>query len=129
MKSALARMATEFELIGDIRGWGVLLGIELVTDRERKTPANDAAKAIAQFCLERGLIFQLRGTRDLLNVIRLVPPMTATSDEIDRSMSILYDAFRMVLQETRHRGPRASRVGNSSALATVGTNARPDVPR
>ena len=116
MKSALARMATEFELIGDIRGRGVLLGIELVTDREKKTPANDAAKAIAQFCLDKGLIFQLRGTRDLLNVIRLVPPMTTGSTEIDRALSILYDGFRMVAQKPRNGTLRGRYIANSSAV-------------
>lgn len=124
MKSALTRMATEFELIGDIRGRGVLLGIELVTDREKKTPANDAAKAIAQFCLEKGLIFQLRGTRDLLNVIRLVPPMTTTSAEIDLSMSILNDGFRMVSQKSRNDRPRARHVGNLSRLEYHGAHKR-----
>ncbi len=74
--SALHSMAEEFELIGDIRGRGVLVGIELVTDREKKIPANAEVGRIAEYCLDRGLIFQLRGTQGDLNVIRLVPPMT-----------------------------------------------------
>ena len=78
IKGALAEMATEFELIGDIRGRGVLLGIEFVTDRQKKTPANAEVGKIASYCLEQGLIFQLRGTQGDLNVIRLVPPMIAT---------------------------------------------------
>ncbi len=95
--SALHSMAEEFELIGDIRGRGVLVGIEFVTDREKKTPANSEVGSIAQYCLDRGLIFQLRGTRGDLNVIRLVPPMTTTEAEVDRAMSILRDAILAVL--------------------------------
>jgi 2,2-dialkylglycine decarboxylase (pyruvate) len=95
LKSALAEMAKAFPLIGDIRGRGVLLGVELVTDRDTKTPANAEAKAIAQYCLEHGLIFQLRGVGGALNVIRLVPPMTATDAEIDRALDILRDALRL----------------------------------
>jgi 2,2-dialkylglycine decarboxylase (pyruvate) len=94
MKSALAEMATRYELIGDIRGRGVLLGVELVTDRERKTSANKEAAVVESRCLEAGLILQLRGTGPgRKNVLRLVPPMTTTDAEIDRALSILDDAL------------------------------------
>lgn len=49
---------------------------------------------IAQTAVENGLIFQLRGTRGQRNVIRLVPPMTTTDDEVDRAMSIVHDAMK-----------------------------------
>jgi 2,2-dialkylglycine decarboxylase (pyruvate) len=97
MHAALHSMAKEFEIIGDIRGRGVLVGIEFVTDRDKKTPANAEVAKIDQYCLEHGLIFQLRGTRGDLNVIRLVPPMTTTAAEVDRAMSILRDAIAAVL--------------------------------
>lgn len=96
IRRALKRMAKEFELIGDVRGRGVLLGIELVTDRRSKAPANKQAQAVFEHCLSAGLIFQLRGVRKLKNVIRLVPPMTATDAEVDRAMGILYDALSKV---------------------------------
>jgi 2,2-dialkylglycine decarboxylase (pyruvate) len=96
IKAAFAEMAEEFELIGDIRGRGVLIGIELVTDRAAKTPANAEAREIARLCQENGLIFQLRGVGDLLNVIRLVPPMTTSDAEIDRALSIIRDAIAAV---------------------------------
>jgi 2,2-dialkylglycine decarboxylase (pyruvate) len=99
IKSALTAMQQEFELIGDIRGRGVLLGIELVTDRHSKTPANAAARMIADECLDKGLIFQLRGVGGALNVIRLVPPMTTSEAEVDRAMSILYEALRRAAQQ------------------------------
>jgi 2,2-dialkylglycine decarboxylase (pyruvate) len=94
IKAAVTAMQQEIELIGDIRGRGVLLGIELVTDRHTKAPANEAARIVADHCLENGLIFQLRGVRGALNVIRLVPPMTTSEAEVDRAMSILYDGLR-----------------------------------
>ena len=117
IKDALAAMGSELELIGDVRGRGVLLGIELVTDREKKTPANAAAQEIAKHCLDSGLIFQLRGTRGDLNVIRLVPPMTTTDAEVDRAMSILYEALK-----TAERGPRPAR----PAADVTGTRERVD---
>ena len=94
MKTAFADMAKRYELVGDIRGRGVLLGLELVTDRERKTPANTAASAVERHCLEAGLILQLRGTGPgRKNVLRFVPPMTTTDAEVDRALSILEDAL------------------------------------
>ena len=77
-------------------GRGVLLGIELVTDRDKKTPADAQAERMFKKCFDDGLIFQIRGTRGLRNVIRLVPPMTTTDDEVDRAMSIIHDAFRAI---------------------------------
>jgi len=103
IKGAFRKMAKEFELIGDIRGRGVLLGIEFVTDREKKTPANAATKKIFDFCLKNGLIFQIRGTRGLQNVIRLVPPMTTTKAELDRALSILHDAVKMASQASKEK--------------------------
>ena len=101
MKDAFAAMAKEFELIGDVRGRGVLIGIELVTDRVKKTPAHDEAATIAKHCLDKGLIFQLRGLQGKLNVIRLVPPMTTTDAEVDRAMSIIHDAIKAVSRPVR----------------------------
>lgn len=114
MKAAFQEMAKEFELIGDLRGRGVLLGLELVTDRERKTPANKEAVEIARHCLDAGLIFQIRGGGPgRMNVLRFVPPMTTSVAEVDRALSILNDAFVAVAG----RGPARGRP--SRKLASV----------
>tara|TARA_R110002072_G_scaffold78584_1_gene182084 strand:+ start:144 stop:1484 length:1341 start_codon:yes stop_codon:yes gene_type:complete len=94
VKGAFAELAKEYEIVGDIRGRGVLLGIELVEDRETKVPADAAQMKVFEYCLDKGLIYQSRGTRGMLNVIRLVPPMTTTKKELDRALSILADAIK-----------------------------------
>jgi len=109
IKSAFRRMAKEFEWIGDIRGRGVLLGIELVTDRETKTPANAETQKVYDYAMDKGLIFQIRGVRELKNVIRLVPPMTSTRAEVDQALSILYDAFSSLKKPRRKRKAKAGR--------------------
>ena len=109
IKSAFRRMAKEFEWIGDIRGRGVLLGIELVTDRETKTPANAETQKVYDYAMDKGLIFQIRGVRELKNVIRLVPPMTSTRAEVDQALSILYDAFSSLEKPRRKRKAKAGR--------------------
>ena len=113
IKRAFRNMAKEFDLIGDIRGRGVLLGIEFVTDRVKKTPANKEVSAMFEYCLSHGLIFQTRGVRDLKNVIRLVPPMTSTNVEVDRAMSIMYDALSAVTKGRRKK--KTKRAASSAA--------------
>ncbi len=93
IKAAFEALAREHEIIGDIRGRGVLLGIELVTDRETRTPADDAARSVLLHAEQAGLILQLRGVGGHRNVLRLVPPMTTSDDEVDRAVAILADAI------------------------------------
>ena len=97
IKSAFEAMANDVEIIGDIRGRGVLLGIELVAERETRAPANDAARRVLDFCQDAGLLLQLRGTGTNRNVLRLVPPMTSSDEDIDRGIGILDDALRAAL--------------------------------
>lgn len=94
IKSAFESLAAENELIGDIRGRGVLLGIELVKDRDSKVPANEEARHVLDYCEAAGLILQLRGTHGDRNVLRLVPPMTTSFEDIDRALSILEEAIK-----------------------------------
>ena len=94
IKGLFEELAKENEIIGDIRGRGVLIGIELVEDRKTKEPANAALATVFDYCEKRGLIFQKRGVRNMLNTIRLVPPMTMTNKELDQGLSILADAIK-----------------------------------
>jgi len=93
IKDHFAQLARDSELVGDIRGRGVLLGIELVEDRERKTPANAAARNVLDYCQRAGLILQLRGTQGDRNVLRLVPPMTTSTADVDKALNILSEAI------------------------------------
>ena len=105
IRRAFRKMAKKFSLIGDVRGRGVLLGIELVKDRRSKAPANEETQAIFEDCLKAGLIFQVRGVRKLKNVIRLVPPMTTTDAEVDQAMAIVHDAIEKASRKrARSRG-------------------------
>lgn len=86
--AALARLEKlkgKHALIGDVRGRGLLLGIELVTDRATKAPANEAADAVMYAALDRGLSFKT----SFGSVLTLTPPLTTTQDEMDRAIDIL----------------------------------------
>ena len=87
-KRALERlndMKDKHEIIGDVRGRGLLLGVELVTDRDSKTPAGDAAEEIFYRALDAGLSFKV----SLGNVLTLTPPLTISEADLDRALDIL----------------------------------------
>jgi len=85
---ALARMQEmkrRHPLVGDVRGRGFLLGMELVTDREAKTPATDAAESVLYRALSRGLSFKTT----MGNVLTLTPPLITTREQMDDALDIL----------------------------------------
>jgi 4-aminobutyrate aminotransferase-like enzyme len=76
--SALEPLEREATLVGEVRGKGLMIGIELVKDDE-KTPAPDAAKEVKRRCREAGILVGVGGS--LANVVRLQPPLVLTEDE------------------------------------------------
>jgi len=74
-------------LIGDIRGIGPMAALELVLDREAKTPAPDKVKQLVEFCLQRNLFILACGTHK--NVIRLLMPLVITDEQMARGMDII----------------------------------------
>ena len=85
----LAEMKARHRTIGDVRGMGLLLGIDLVENRETKTPALDAGEAVLYKALAAGLNFKL----SMGNVITLTPPLTVTKVEMDAALDILDEAI------------------------------------
>jgi 4-aminobutyrate aminotransferase len=85
----LREMAGRHSLIGDVRGLGLLLGVELVEDRQTRRPAVDAAERVLYRALDRGLNFKLT----MGSIITLTPALTITRDEMDRALSILDDCL------------------------------------
>ena len=81
----LQEMKARHLLIGDVRGRGLLIGVELVSEREAKTPANDAAEAVLYRALARGLSFKI----SLGNVLTLSPPLIISEAELNTALDIL----------------------------------------
>jgi 4-aminobutyrate aminotransferase len=81
----LEDMKARHPLIGDVRGRGLILGVELVRDRETKAPATDAAEAIFYRALEAGLSFKVT----MGNVLTLTPPLVISEDDLMRGLDIL----------------------------------------
>jgi len=85
---ALKRMTEMMEkhpLIGDVRGLGLFLGIELVKDRITRERANNEAEAVMYSALSKGLSFKL----SMGNILTLTPALTITKDEMDKALDII----------------------------------------
>jgi 4-aminobutyrate aminotransferase/(S)-3-amino-2-methylpropionate transaminase len=81
----------KYELIGEVRGKGAMLAMELVTDREKKTPAGDQAKALVKYCYERGLITLSCG--NFGNVIRALMPIVITDEQLEKGLAIMEEGL------------------------------------
>jgi 2,2-dialkylglycine decarboxylase (pyruvate) len=91
----LTALQQRYEIIGDVRGRGLLQGIELVRDRRTKEPATDIAADIYRHCLANGLMFSVRGK--FKNVLRFAPPFTTSNADLDRAAEILEAAMRTAI--------------------------------
>ena len=85
---------TRFEIIGDVRGIGSMLALELVKDRVTKEPAADEAKALVKFCYERGLVILSCG--NFSNVIRTLMPLVITDDQLERGLAIMEEGLTIL---------------------------------
>lgn len=79
-------------LIGEVRGLGPMLGIELVADRSTRLPATAAAAAAVRHAFEHGLILVRAGMHE--NVIRFIAPLVITDAELEEGLGVLHDALK-----------------------------------
>jgi adenosylmethionine-8-amino-7-oxononanoate aminotransferase len=81
----------EFEVVGDVRGLGLMCALEFVADRETKAPANIGPK-IQKACLERGLFTRIKG-----DILMLAPPLVINAAEVDQILAIVQEAIEAVV--------------------------------
>ncbi len=81
----LKQMMERHKIIGDVRGLGLFLGVELVKDRQTKERAIDEAEAIMYSALSKGLSFKIT----MGNILTLTPPLTITKEQMDEALDIL----------------------------------------
>ena len=87
-------MKEKYNIIGDVRGLGCAISVELVKDRKTKEPATKETGEIRKKCLEHGLI--IMSCAALHNVIRFMFPLVIKKDELERGLDILEDAIKEV---------------------------------
>ena len=89
LRAGLDGLRARHEQIGDIRGAGLMLGIDLVRDRESRTPDPEFGTAVTQRCLELGMNVNIVKLPALGSVLRLAPPLTISEADLDLGLEIL----------------------------------------
>ena len=89
----LRALQQRFDCIGDLRGRGLLQGMEIVADRRTKIPAPELGDAITRRCLEMGLSMNIVQLPGMGGVFRIAPPLTVSDEELDQGVAILERAL------------------------------------
>ncbi|EGQ7687061.1 TPA: aspartate aminotransferase family protein [Vibrio parahaemolyticus] len=95
MREKLLEMKAKYPVIGDVRGIGMLWGIELVIDHESKARAYDEAEAVLYQCLNNGVSFKVSQG----NVIQLSPPLIITREQLTEALAIFEEAIAKVCKD------------------------------
>jgi 4-aminobutyrate aminotransferase len=92
MRTRLKEMMENHHVIGDVRGKGLLVGVEIVKDRKTKAPGNKEIAMINYRAFEKGLVTAYDGLRG--NVFRIMPSLTLTKDQAKLGLDILEESIR-----------------------------------
>ncbi|MCW4033429.1 MAG: aminotransferase class III-fold pyridoxal phosphate-dependent enzyme [Candidatus Bathyarchaeota archaeon] len=91
----LNEMKETYDIIGDVRGKGLMIGVEIIKGSANKQPNEDEAKDIMDKCFRRGLVFTICG----LSTLKITPPLTIKRDLIDEGLSIFEGVLKEVYRE------------------------------
>lgn len=92
----LGELKSRYPFIGDVRGKGLLLGIEIV-EPDSKKRSTEIAKYVQKYCVSNGLILELGGRDNA--VVRMLPPLNVSGQTVDDALSIIADAFESIAVE------------------------------
>ena len=98
LATRLTGMRDRYEQVGDIRGRGLLQGIELVSDKASKAPADVLGARVTAACLERGLHMNIVQLPGMGGIFRIAPPLTITEAELHTGLDVLDEALSAVLE-------------------------------
>ena len=99
LKGLLKDLQQKYECIGDVRGEGLLLGVELVKDRESREPHHRLGAVTTDRCFELGLSMNIRRRPERGSVWRIAPPLNVSNDELDRGVAMLDQALSESLDQ------------------------------
>ena len=92
----LEKMKEKYSVIGDIRGPGLMIGIELVKDRKTKEPAIDETHRVVEIGMEKGVMFGLTKYGRMGNTLKIKPPLVITDDELEKALSVFEECISEV---------------------------------
>jgi len=94
LKEALYAMQERYPIIGDVRGLGAMVAVELVKDRTTKEPAPEETAKVRVKCYQNGLIMLSAGIHH--NVMRILVPLVITDEELEEAISIMEEVFKSI---------------------------------
>lgn len=97
LTARLTEMRDRHEVVGDVRGRGLLQGLELVTDKASKAPAEELGRQVTDTCLELGLHMNIVQLPGMGGIFRIAPPLTIEVDDLDRGLDLLETALERTL--------------------------------
>lgn len=112
LRGQLLELQQRHESIGDVRGEGLLLGVELVRDRESRIPAHELGELTTRRCFDLGLSMNIRRRPERGAVWRIAPPLTVSRAEIDKAIDILDAALRDSLDKLARPSLLGCRTGS-----------------
>ena len=91
-KKRLLEMREKYEIIGDVRGMGLFIGVEIVKDKRSKARGEEEAKQVMDYCFHHGLLVIIAGR----NTLRIIPPLNILEEEMIEGLDILEEAIAAV---------------------------------
>ncbi|CAG7944545.1 unnamed protein product [Penicillium salamii] len=98
LRRGLLKLKEKYWCIGDVRGRGLLQGIEIIADAQTRAPGSDLGQAVSERAMACGLSCNIVNLPGMGGVFRLAPPVTVTADEIEEGLQVLDEAFGYVLK-------------------------------
>jgi 4-aminobutyrate aminotransferase-like enzyme len=103
LKRRLDELKDRYEIVGDVRGLGMMLGVEIVTDKASKTASPLHASAISEYCRDNGMLLGHRPTGAVSgNVLRILPPLILGREDSDLGVGILEAAIQYAESTVTH---------------------------
>jgi 4-aminobutyrate aminotransferase len=91
-KKRFLEMKAKYEIVGDVRGMGLFIGVEIVKDKKTKARGDDEAAEIIDYCFRNGVLVIFAGH----NVLRFIPPLNVTEDVMDEGLDIMEEGIAAV---------------------------------
>lgn len=108
LSEGLSKLKQRFECVGDVRGRGLMLGVEIVKDGQGREPDHELGARIAAQAFRRGLSMNIVKLPGMGGVFRIAPPLTITEEEIDLGLKIIGESIESELGSTAHAGGLAA---------------------
>src|SRR5208282_2831668 len=90
-------LARRYDVIGDVRGPGLFIGVDFVEDRQTKAPATAACRKAWEFALDHGMISQFGGLSS--NVLKFKPPLTTPDADFESMLEIVEDTVEFIQRD------------------------------